>query len=104
MVEFPPFLTRVSVFVNFCLPAHQTPSEKGCTLKGKHLLLRACAFSGWRKNNFDRIASPESVSISFNLNVISSMFFFALCNSVLVDLLKQPKFPYIFVLMRQNEA
>ena len=51
---------------SFCFPAHYSPYEKGSTLKGKNLLMRNFIlkidpFSEGRQNNFDRVASPESV-------------------------------------------
>ena len=39
MVDFLPVFTREKTFVTSSLPsAHQAPSEKGSTLKGKNLL------------------------------------------------------------------
>ena len=41
LIDFLPFLQgRQIMWLFVCFPAHQTPSEKGCTLKGKNLFPR----------------------------------------------------------------
>ena len=51
----------------FPFSAHQVPSEKNFTLKGKNVLhsgARSSPFSEGSQNNFDRLASPKSVSMN----------------------------------------
>ena len=52
-------------------PAHQVPSEKESALKGKNLFpllaffpLRVDSFLQTSFNNFDKLASPERISVS----------------------------------------
>ena len=62
---FPAFLLqgRKLLWLPICFPAHQTPSEKGFNLKGaKFFSFRVDSFSIGRQNNFQRVASPESIS------------------------------------------
>ena len=50
-----------------CLYEHEAPDENGSTLKGKDFFnFRVDPFSDGMQNQLDRIASPETVSLSLN--------------------------------------
>ena len=64
--------------LSVCIPVHQALFEKGSTLKGKNLLPGGCkffpfsviTFSEWRQNNFDTVASPESLSVLPKIDMV----------------------------------
>ena len=56
------FAREITFVACVCFPMHQTPSEKGSTLKEKNLLLRSPLFHKEGKT----VISPESVSIPLN--------------------------------------
>ena len=74
MVDFPPFFFKKDNFVTSCLPSCKlSPFEKGVFSKrkeGEHIQgstffpFRVQPFPEGRQNNFDRVAFPESISIS----------------------------------------
>ena len=79
LMDLQPQFTRENIFVTSnLLPAHQSPSGKGSTLKGKNLPkffpFRIDPFTKGSQNNFDGIAVPEHVSILFKSNTFNPNF------------------------------